>query len=94
MDEERAPQSPELQRQHQLLAELSDLIERQDRARQAVHAEHAHLRAVLAMAASRLEGMLAGERASRAELQALVETLRGAGEDVLPAPLVQDSEVN
>ena len=67
----------------QLLEELRTLIRHQADAHQAAMTEHARLRAVIEDTATRLEGMLAGQRASRAELQALIEALRAA---IAPPP--------
>ena len=67
-----------LERPLQLLEELRTLLRQQVGAQQAAEAEQARLRRVIEDAAMRLEGMLAGQRASRAELQALIEALRAA----------------
>ena len=67
----------------QLLEELRTLIRHQADAHQAAMTEHARLRSVIEDTATRLEGMLAGQRASRAELQALIEALRAA---IAPPP--------
>ena len=69
---------PGLERPLQLLEEVRILIRQQAGAQQAVETEQARLRRVIEDAATRLEGMLAGQRASRAELQALIEALRAA----------------
>ena len=67
-----------LERPLQLIEELRALIHQQADARHAAVTEQARLRAVIEDAAMRLEGMLAGQRASRAELQALIEALSAA----------------
>ncbi len=67
-----------LARPLELLEELRTLIRHQADAQHAADAKHARLRRVIEDAATRLEGMLAGQRASRAELQALIEALRAA----------------
>ena len=67
-----------LARPFELLEELRTLIRHQADAHHAAVTEHARLRAVIEDTAMRLEGMLAGQRASRAELQALIEVLRAA----------------
>ena len=61
----------------ELLEELRTLIRQQAGAQQAA-TEQARLRRVIEEVAMRLEGMLAGQRASRAELQALIDALRAA----------------
>ncbi len=74
-----------LARPLQLLEELRTLVRQQADAQQAAATEHARLRRVIEEAATRLEGMLAGQRASRAELQALIDALRAAVARQLPA---------
>ena len=65
-------------RAQQLLEELSDLVRQQEQARHAADVEAQRLRAVIADAATQLAAMLAGQRASRAALQALIDELRAA----------------
>ena len=74
----------------QLLEELRALIHQQAEAQHAAVAEQARLRRVIEDTATRLEGMLAGQRASRAELQALIDALRAA---VAPPLSADDDEV-
>ena len=71
-------------RQLTLLRELEELIRAEGRRRQAAEAEGRRLGATVEAAAARLAAMLAGERAARAALQALVEELHAAvaAEDV------------
>ena len=78
MDDAPAGDPLGLARPLQLLEELHTIIRHQADAQQAAEAEQARLRRVIEDAAMRLEGMLAGQRASRAELQALIEALRAA----------------
>jgi hypothetical protein len=66
------------ERAPQLLAELGDLVRHQAQACQAAAAEAQRLRAVIEDAASQLAAMLAGQRAPRAALQALIDALRAA----------------
>ncbi len=80
------PLGPE--RPLQLLDELRALIRHQADAHQVAVTEQKRLRAVIKDSATRLEGMLAGQRASRAELQALIEALRAA----IAAPLPTDAD--
>ncbi len=80
----------DLERPLQLLEELRTLIRQQADAQQAAAAEQARLRRVIEEAATRLEGMLAGQRVSRAELQALIEALRVA---IAPPPPADDDAV-
>ena len=75
----------DLARPLELLEELRTLIRHQAGVQQAAAAEHARLRQVIEETATRLEGMLAGQRASRAELQALIELLRAAVARPVPA---------
>ena len=65
-------------RAQQLLAELGALVRQQEQARQAATVEAQRLRAVLEHAATQLAEMLAGQRASRAALQALIDEVRAA----------------
>ena len=85
MDDAPAGDPLGLERQLQLVEELRTLIRQRAGAQQAAATEHARLRRVIEDAATRLEGMLVGQRASRAELQALIETLRAAVAPPLPA---------
>ena len=78
MDDAPAGDLPSLARPLELLEELRTLIRQQAGAQRAAEAEQARLRRVIEDAAMRLEGMLAGQRASRAELQALIDALRAA----------------
>ena len=78
MTEERSPEASELQRPVALLRELEELIRSQERRQQETDAENHRLRRVIEEAATRLGAMLAGERASRAALQAVVDDLRAA----------------
>ncbi len=84
---EREPQTdaPESSHQLHLLEELTEFARQQEHARQTAETEARRLRSVVEEAASRLTEMLAGQRASRAELQALIETLRAAVQTVPPA---------
>ena len=79
-----------LERPLQLLEELRTLMRHQAGAQQAAATEHARLRRVIEDAATRLDGMLAGQRASRAELQALIDTLRAAIATPRPADADED----
>ena len=90
MDDAPAGDPLVLARPLQLLEELRTLIRQQTDAQQAAAAEQARLRQVIEDAAMRLEGMLAGQRASRAELQALIEALRAA---IAPPPPADDDAV-
>lgn len=65
-------------RAQQLLEELRQLVRQQDRAHQAAVVEAQRLRAVIEAAATQLTEMLAGQRASRAALQALIDALQAA----------------
>ena len=65
-------------RAEQLLEELRQLVRQQDRAHQAAVVEAQRLRAVLEQTATQLAEMLAGQRASRAALQALIDEIRAA----------------
>jgi hypothetical protein len=65
-------------RAQQLIAELDNLVRQQEAAYQAADLEVQRLRAVLEDAATRLSAMLAGQRASRAALQAVIDALRAA----------------
>ncbi len=67
-----------LERPLQLLEELRTVIRQQADAQHVAATEQARLRQVIEEAATRLEGMLAGQRASRAELQVLIDALRAA----------------
>ena len=67
-----------LARPFELLEELRALIRQQADAHHAAVTEHVRLRRVIEDTATRLEGMLTGQRASRAELQALIKALRAA----------------
>ena len=67
-----------LERPLQLLEELRTLLRQQADAQHAAATEHARLRRAIEDAAMRLEGMLTGQRASRAALQALIDALRAA----------------
>lgn len=78
MVDERPADTSDLARQLQLLEDLGEVLRRQDQARQAAQAEARRLRAVIEEAATQLAGMLAGQRASRAALQALIDELRAA----------------
>ena len=82
MTEERPVEPPEPRDALDLLRELEDLIRGQDARLRAAEAESRRLRHVLEEAAARLGGMLAGERASRAALQAVVDELRAAADAV------------
>jgi hypothetical protein len=62
----------------QLLEELGEFVRQQDQACQAASAETRRLRVVLEHAATQLAEMLAGQRASRAALGALIDELRVA----------------
>jgi hypothetical protein len=66
------------ERAQQLIAELDNLVRQQEAARQAAAAEAERLRAVVADAATQLSAMLAGQRASRAALQAVIDALHAA----------------
>ena len=79
-----------LARPLQLLEELRTLLRQQADVHHAAVTECARLRAVIEDTATRLEGMLAGQRASRAELQALIEMLRAAVAPPLPADADRD----
>ena len=79
-----------LERPLQLLEELRTLIRHQAAAQQVLTTEHARLRAVIEDTATRLEGMLAGQRASRAALQAVIEMLRAAVAPPVPEDEDQD----
>ena len=85
MDDAPAGDPLDLARPLQLLEELRTLIRHQAGVQQAAATEHARLRQVIEETATRLEGMLAGQRASRAELQALIELLRAAVARPVPA---------
>lgn len=85
MDSEPHMDRPEFGRQLQLLEELTELTRQQERAGQIAEAEARRLRSVVEDGANRLTEMLAGQRASRAELQALIDTLRVAVEPVVSA---------
>lgn len=76
------PLDPE--RPLQLLEELRTLIRHQAGAQHAAATEQGRLRRVIEDTATRLEGMLAGQRASRAELQALIDALRAAVATAVP----------
>ena len=78
-----------LARPLELLEELRALIRQQAAGHQAAVTEHARLRAVIEDTVTRLEGMLAGQRASRAELQVLIEALRAAIATPRPADVVE-----
>ncbi len=78
MTDEHPTDATELQRQLALLQELGDLVRRQHRSQQAAEIEAHRLRRVIEDAVSRLSTMLSGQRASRAELQAVIEDLRTA----------------
>ena len=78
MDDAPAGDPLGLERPLQLLEELRTFIGRQADAHRTAVTEHTRLQQVIEDAATRLEGMLAGQRASRAELQALIEVLRAA----------------
>jgi len=65
-------------RAQQLLDELRAIVRQQERAHQAAAAEAQRLRAVIDNAATQLAEMLAGQRASRAALQVLIDELRAA----------------
>jgi hypothetical protein len=74
-------------RAQQLLEELRTLVREQDGARLSAVLEAQRLRAVIDNAASQLAAMLAGQRASRAALQTLIDELRAAiGADDAGAP--------
>ena len=66
------------ERAHHLIAELADLVRQQEQARQAADAEAQRLHAVIEDAATQLSAMLAGQRASRAALQNLIDVLLAA----------------
>jgi hypothetical protein len=68
----------DLQRALALVQDLESLLRFQDRHQQAALAEMERLRQVIDAAALRLEAMLAGQRASRAELQTVIQDLRSA----------------
>ena len=76
MAEDRGPAVSD--RAQQLLDELGMLVRQQDGARQAAVVEAERLRAVLEQTATQLAEMLAGQRASRAALQALIDEVRAA----------------
>jgi hypothetical protein len=78
MTEDDAAAAPSLQHQLALLQELEDGIRRQDRSQQAATAETSRLQLVIDAAVVRLQAMVAGQRASRAELQAVIADLRTA----------------
>ncbi len=78
MTDDHPTDATELQRQLALLQELGDLVRRQHRSQQAAETETRRLRRVIEDAVSRLSTMLSGQRASRAELQAVIEDLRTA----------------
>lgn len=82
MAHESSATSVELERQLRLLEDLSDRTRAQDRLRMAAAVEIQRLRAVVADAATRLAAMLAGQRATRAELRAMIDLLRAALEPV------------
>ena len=63
----------------QLLEELTGLMQAQDDALARAQEEQTRLQDAVRAAVERLTAMLAGARASRAELQAVVDTLRTAG---------------
>ncbi len=85
MDDAPAGDPLGAERPLQLLGELRTFIRHQADAHHAAVTEHARLRSVIEDTAARLERMLAGERASRAALQALIEALRAAVAPPLPA---------
>jgi hypothetical protein len=76
MTEDRGPVASD--RAQQLLDELRQLVRHQDQAHQAAVVEAQRLRAVIDNTATQLAAMLAGQRASRAALQALIDELQGA----------------
>ena len=78
MDDAPAGDSVGLARPLQLLEELHTIIRHQADAQQAAEAEQARLRRVIEDAAMGREGMLDGQRASRAVLQSLIDALRAA----------------
>ena len=78
MTADQAAVASDLQHQLTLLQELEDCVRRQDCSQQATTAETHRLRRVIEAAVVRLQAMVAGQRASRAELQAVVEDVRSA----------------
>ena len=78
MTEDHAATPPSLQRQLDLLRELEDSVRHQDRSQQAATTEMQRLRLVIEAAVVRLQTMVSGQRASRAELQAVIDDLRSA----------------
>jgi hypothetical protein len=76
MAEDRGPAVSD--RAQQLLDELRQLVRQQGQAHQAAVVEAQRLRAVIDHAATQLAEMLAGQRASRAALQALIDEVRPA----------------
>ena len=69
-----------------LLEDLAGLIRAQEAELARTRQDHQRLQDAVGTAVERLVAMLAGARASRAELQAVVDTLRtaGTGEPVPP----------
>jgi len=78
MTEDPSADAPGLQQELALLRELEDFVRHQDRSQQAASAENRRLRRVIEAAVVRLQAMVAGQRASRAELQAVIAELRTA----------------
>lgn len=77
MADDRAA-APSLQYQLALLQELAEAIRQQDRREHAATAETQRLRRAIKGAVVRLQAMVAGQRASRAELQGVIAELRAA----------------
>ena len=78
MTEDHTTEAPSLQHQLVLLQELEDGIRSQARSQQTATAETSRLQLVIEAAVVRLQAMVAGQRASRAELQAVIADLRTA----------------
>jgi hypothetical protein len=78
MDEDDAPGLSAIEHQLTLLRGLEEAIRAQDRRQQDSLAETRQLRHIIEAAATRLDVMIAGQRASRTEIQAIIADLRAA----------------
>ena len=75
-----------LERPLQLLQQLQELTRQQATTYQTLRTDHERLQRAVEEAVTRMTAMVSGARASRAELQAIIDTLRAAQAGIAAGP--------